>query len=352
MRNPLLEIWKTSFQSPPFKLIRIEHFRPAIEETIRSTIEEIKSITENHEQPSFENTIAALDSAGEKLGDITAILFNLNSAETCRELQSVALEISPLLARFSNDITLNEKLFARIRYVFESKETAGLNTEQTMLLEKTWRNFILGGAGLDENQKQRFREISEELSQLSVKFEENVLEDTNSFELHITDKNDLVGLPEGTREMAEMEARNRNKEGWIFTLHFPSYVPFMKYSDNRHLREIMFKAYSSRSFHGDKYDNRGLACRISELRLQLACILNYRNFAEMALIDRMADTVPKVETFLEELHIAAFPAAQRDFDSVSKYATENGHTGPLEDGTGHIIRKSFRKQNSILMMKY
>ena len=202
--------------------------------------------------PTFENTIAALERAGETLGKITSVLFNLNSAETNKDLQAVAQEVSPLLTRFSNDITLNENLFERIKKIFETKETQGFNTEQKMLIEKKFRNFMLGGAGLNEEERKRFREISEELSTLSLKFEENVLEETNSFELHITDKNDLAGLPESMIEMASMEAKNREKEGWVFTLHFPSYIPFMQYSEKRELREKMLKAYSSRAFRGNE----------------------------------------------------------------------------------------------------
>jgi peptidyl-dipeptidase Dcp len=330
MKNPLLGNWDTPFATPPFECIKIVHFKPAVEAEIKSASEEVKAITDNPEPPVFRNTIAALDRVGERLGDVTAILFNLNSAETCKELQSVAQEISPLLTRFSNDITMNEKLFEKVRLVYASRESAGLSTEEMMLLEKSYRNFILGGAGLDAKKKSRFREISEELSQLAIRFEENVLDDTNSFELHITDKNDLSGLPDGIKEMAAMEAGKRKKEGWIFTLHFPSYFPFMKYSDKRELREKMFRAYSSRSFHGDEHDNRTLAARIAVLRLQLAEILNFRNYAELALIDRMADSVSKVETFLEELHKASGPAARRDFDALEKYAAENGYSGAIE----------------------
>jgi len=180
-----------------------------------------------------------------------------------------------------------------------------------MLLEKHYRNFILGGAGLDQSKRSKFREISEELSVLTVKFEENVLEDTNLFELHLTEKEDLSGLPEGVIEMASMEAKSRKKEGWVFTLHFPSYVPFMKYSDKRALREKMFRAFSSRSFHEDKNDNRTLAFRISTLRLELSNLLGFKNYAELVLGDRMADSIAKVETFLEELHKASYPAALR-----------------------------------------
>jgi peptidyl-dipeptidase Dcp len=199
-----------------------------------------------------------------------------------------------------------------------------------MLLEKTYRNFRLGGAGLDTEKKIRFREISEELSQLSIKFEENVLDDTNSFELHITDRNDLAGLPEGVIEMATIEARDRGKEGWIFTLQFPSYLPFIKFSDRRDLREKMYRAYSSRAFHNDSRDNRKLALRIANLRLELSKILGFRNFAELVLGDRMADTTSKVESFLEELHTSSYPAAKRDIAAVTEFAAGSGHQENLD----------------------
>jgi peptidyl-dipeptidase Dcp len=330
MNNPLLEHWNTPFGTPPFQYIKTTDYKPAIEESIKLASGDIHIISDNSEPPDFENTIAALDRVGDRLGDISAILFNLNNAETCKELQTVAQEVSPLLTRFSNDITLNEQLFKRVKAVYETKEHYALNSEQLMLLEKNYRNFILGGAGLTDEKKSRFREISEELSALAIKFEENVLADTNAFELLITDYADLEGLPEGVVEMASMEAESRGKKGWIFTLHFPSYVPFMKFSDKRGLREKMFKAYSSRSFHSDEHDNRKLAIRIANLRLEIANILGFKNFAEMELGDRMADTIDKVKSFLNELHAASFPAAKRDYEEIVKYAATIGYSDKVE----------------------
>lgn len=330
MNNPLLQKWNTPFNTPPFRLIEISYFRPAVEEALKSASEEIKTITENPEVPDFENTIAALDRSGETLGRITSVLFNLNSAETNKELQSVTQEVSPLLTRFSNDITLNEKLFERIKKIFETREISGLNTEQKILTERKFRNFMLGGAGLKEEEKKRFREISEELATLSLKFEENVLEETNSFELHISDKADLEGLPESLIEMASMEAATRKKDGWVFTLHFPSYVPFMQYSERRDLREKMLKAYSSRAFRGDEYDNSNHVLKIVNLRLEIARMLGFNTFAEMILGDRMADTPVKVENFLEKLYTASKPAAIRDFDNIRIFAKGLGHTGLIE----------------------
>jgi len=330
MNNPLLEEWETPFGTPPFNIIETSHFKPAFEEAIKSAAEEIKIITENSEKPDFENTIATLDRSGESLGRITSLFFNLNSAETNKALQEIAQAVSPLLTRFSNDITLNRKLFSRIKTVYESKATSGLTTEQKILTERKYRSFILGGAALKEEERERFRSISEELATLSLKFEENILEETNSFELHTTDSDSLAGLPESSIELASSEAEKNKKPGWIFTLHFPSYVPFMQYSERRDLRERMFKAYGSRAFRANSFDNRSNAVNIANLRLEIARMLGFKTYAEMVLGDRMADTPEKVEKFLEELYQASKPAAQRDFESVRIFAENMGHTGKIE----------------------
>jgi peptidyl-dipeptidase Dcp len=328
--NPLLQKWETPYGSPPFDKIRIRHFKPAIKAAIRRAAAEIKDIADNTEPPDFLNTVAALDSSGEDLGRITSVLFNLNSAETSRELQAVAREVSPLLTRFSNDITLNGKLYRRIKKIYETREVSGLDTEQQILSEKKFRNFALGGAGLKREEKKRFRQISEELATLSLKFDENVLEETNSFELHLTAKEDLAGLPGNLVETAAMEAESRKKKGWVFTLHFPSYVPFMQYSEKRELRKKMFMAYSSRAFRGNEFDNRDNIIRIVNLRREIAVMLGFNNYAEMILGDRMADTPARVNRFLEELYTACKPAAARDFERVSRFAAETGFKGQLQ----------------------
>ena len=330
MSNPLLEHWDTPWEAPPFHLIQIPHYRPAIEGAIKMALDEIELITVNPEPPNFENTVAALDRCGQKPGRISAILFNLNSAETSKELQTAAQEISPLLTRFSNDISMNAALFARIKSVRDSADSASLTMEQKMLLEKKYRGFMLGGAELNDYDKQRFRQISEELSKLTLKFEENVLDETNAFELHLEDQGDLEGLPPGIVEMAAMEAKNRNKTGWVFTLNYPSYMPFMLYSERRDLREKMLRAYASRSFRNNEKDNRDLVARIVNLRLETARLLGFTNFAEMALADRMAETPRKVESFLDDLYSASHEAAERDFMNIAGFAAGMGHTGRIE----------------------
>jgi peptidyl-dipeptidase Dcp len=342
--NPLLKDWDTPFGTPPFAEIKTEHFVPAIKDALSMAEKEIDAIAENSALPDFENTIAALDSAGQVLSRITSVLFNLNSAETGKALQEAAREVSPLPARFSNDITLNPRLFERISKIFENKEEAGLTTEQMILLEKKYRNFILGGAGLPEDKRKRFREISEELAQLSLRFEENVLEETNSWELHITSEDDLAGLPAGIIEAAAAEAASRKKEGWVFTLHFPSYVPFMQYSEKRELREKMLKAYSSRAFRGNEHDNSGNVADIVNLRLEIAKLLGFQNFAAMALDDRMADSPEKVAKFLDELYAASRDAAGKDFGNVRAFAAENGHADALRRWDWSFFSEKLKKK--------
>ena len=343
MINPLSGIWTTPYETPPFHIIEPWHFRPAIEDSIKSASEEIKSITENTEDPDFENTIAELEKSGETLSRITATLFNLNSAETSPELQKAAQEVSPLLARFSNDITLNEKLFARIKKIYDSRDSLNLTKEQSILLEKQYRDFILGGADLESDKKERFREISEELSKLTLGFEENVLAENNSFELHLTDQDDLAGLPEGIIEAAAEEARNRGKEGWVFTLHYPSYLPFMQYSQRRDLRKKLFMAFSSRAFHGDDRDNRILLSHIVNLRLELAKMLGFRNFAEMILVDRMAENPSRVYSFLEEIYSASRNAVKRDLENLKDFAAELGFQGDIERWDWAFYSEKFKK---------
>jgi len=328
--NPLLSEWNTPFNTPPFQLIETSHFLPAVEEAVKSAEKDIELIANNPDIPTFNNTIAALDKSGEILTRITSVLFNLNSAETNKLLQEAAQQASPILTRFSNDITLNTKLFERIVNIFENKETSGFTSEQKILIERKYRSFMLGGAGLKENDRKRFREISEELATLSLKFDENVLEETNSWILHLTDKSDLEGLPGSIVEVAAKEALSRDKEGWVFTLHYPSYIPFMQYSGKRYLREKMLRAYSSRAFTGNENDNSDIVIKIVNLRLEISRMLGFSTFAEMVLGDRMADTPEKVEKFLEELYTASKPAAFRDLNTIRSYAKENGLEEQLE----------------------
>ncbi|MDE6452482.1 MAG: M3 family peptidase, partial [Odoribacter sp.] len=240
--NPLLSGFHTPYQTPPFDRIKIAHYEPAFEEAIAEARKEITALATSTEEPGFENTIAALDGVGERLDTISSIFFNLNSACTNEEMQQIAQRVSPKLTEYSNAIYMNPELFQRVKQVYSQKEHLRLTPEQNTLLEDTWKAFVKGGANLPEEARKRFREITMELSRLSLKFEENTLAETNGFTLHITDKLQLSGLPEDTLEMAAQNAREKGMEGWLFTLHAPCYIPFMKYADNRDLREKMFRA--------------------------------------------------------------------------------------------------------------
>ncbi len=328
--NPLLQPFKGAYETAPFGSVKIEHYLPAFEAAIEEARNEIQEIIDRTDAPTFENTIVALDIAGERLNRVQNIFFNLNSAETCDEMQEIAQDIAPKLSDFSNDITLNEQLFARIKAVFEQGEALALNTEESTLLEKTYRRFVRSGANLKEEDKARYREITKELSQLGLKYQQNVLAETNAYELLVTDEKDLSGLPVSIVEMAVQAAKAKNKEGWLFNLQFPSYVPFLKYADNRELREQIFRASSSRANHGNENDNKEIVCRIVELRIAKAKLLGFHTHAEYKLQERMAETPEKVEHFLEDLHLASKPFAEKEFAEVQEFATKAGLEGRVQ----------------------
>ena len=328
--NPLLKPFAGIHQTAPFGSIKIEHYMLAIDTAIEEARKEIQEIINNQAAPDFANTIVALDLAGDRLERIKAIFFNMNSAETCDEIQNIAQEISPKLSDFGNDITLNEQLFARIKEVFDHCENLVLNAEETTLLEKTYRRFVRSGANLNETDKAKYREITKELSQLGLKFQQNVLAETNAFELLITDEKDLSGLPESIIEMAAQTAKSKNKEGWLFNLQYPSYVPFLKYADNRALREQMFRASSSRGNHGNEFDNNAIIKRMVELRLEKAKLLGFKTHAEYKLQERMAETPEKVAVFLDELHQSSKPFAENEFAEVQEFAAKAGFESPVQ----------------------
>ena len=240
--NLLLGEFDTSYQTPPFDKITLADYKPAFEEAIGIAKAEINTIAENSDAPTFENTIEALDKSGELLDRVSEIFFNLNEANTDSTMQAIAQEVSPILSDFSNDINLNEKLFARVKAVYYMRNELKLETDQLTLVEKTYRGFVKNGANLDSTAKSRFREVTRQLSDLSLRFNNNLMAETNSYTLHITDKKDLAGLTEGAIEAAAMTAKEKNLTGWVFTLQQPSFQAFMKYSDNRELRKQLFMA--------------------------------------------------------------------------------------------------------------
>ena len=338
--NPLLE----KFDTAPFSKITNEHFKPAILQAIVNARAEIDAITGNTEKPSFENTIEALEFSGQQLDRITSIFFNLNSAETNEDIQKIAQEVSPLLSEFSNDITLNLELFERIKSVYVQKHALNLSVEQHTLLDKKYKSFSRNGANLPDGKKKRLREIDAELSKLKLTFGENILAETNRYEMHLTNESDLDGLPDGEKEAAAQMAEAKDKSGWLVTLDYPSYVPFMKYAKNRELRKKLSLAFGSKGFNGDALDNQKNVLSIANLRYKRANLLGYKTHAHFVLEERMAQTPEKVTEFLQELLEKAKPAAQLEFRQLEEFAKKRDGIDRLEKWDGSYYSEKLKQK--------
>jgi len=310
------------FDLTPFSKIKNEDFLPAITNAIVLAKKEIATITDNKEAASFENTIEALDYSGEQLDRVSSVFFNLNSAETNDEIQKIAQEVSPLLSEFSNDVSLNVDLFKKVKAVYKQKESLTLSPEQQTLLDKKYKGFSRNGANLPEDKKEILRGIDKELATLKLTFGENILAETNAYELHLTDKNDLKGLPEGALEAADQVAKQKDKDGWVFTLDYPSYIPFMKYADSRELRKKMALAFGARGFQKNSYNNEEIVLKIAKLRHQRAQLLGYDTHANFVLEERMSGSPEKVTTFLNDLLDKAKPVALKEFKELETFAKE------------------------------
>ncbi|MFV0530956.1 MAG: M3 family metallopeptidase [Flavobacteriales bacterium] len=317
--NPLLDNFNTPYNSIPFEKIQPTHYKPAFLEAIKKAKKEIQSIIKNKETPSFENTIEALEISGKLLNTVSSVFFNLNSAETNEKIQQLAQEISPILTQHSNDIILNQDLFEKVRFVYKNIPQ-NLTPEQVMLLKKTYKNFSRNGALLNDKQKEELRKLNEELAQLSLQFGENVLAETNHYEMVVEDENDLEGLPQHAKDTALQLAKKQNKQGWIFTLQYPSYVPFMTYAKNRNLRKKLFKSFGSRGYKKNKYNNESIVLKMVKLRYQKANLLGYKTHADFILEERMAKTPEKVNTFLHNLLYHAKPFAQKEIEELKQLA--------------------------------
>ncbi len=329
--NPFLEKFETPFGIPPFEKIKTEHFLPAMKEAMKLHIEEIESIITNSEPPSFENTIVALDRAGELLTLVSLTFDNLNSANTNEAMQKVDEESAPLLSRHRDDIALNEKLFQRVKEVWNQRDKLELNPEQYTLLKNTYKGFERNGANLSPELKDQLRKINSELALLIIKFGKNVLDETNKFELVIDKKEDLTGLPEGAIKAAEETARARGHEGkWVFTLSRPSMDPFLTYSTKRDLREIIYKAYINQGNNNDELDNKETLLKIARLRLERANLLGYKSHAEFTLEERMAKTSDEVFKLLDLIWKPALERAKSELKDMQEIADEEGEKIKLE----------------------
>lgn len=344
MNNPLLTNFNTPYNSVPFDLIKAEDFKQAIDSALLIAKKEIQEIIDNTETPNFENTIIALERSGELAGRISNILFNINVAETNPDIQNATREISPVLNDFRNDIILNEALFEKIKYVYENTDKSALDTEDKMLLEKKFKDFVKNGANLSNEDKERYRAITNELAKLTVDFGENVLAETNGYFLHITKEEDLSGLTEDVIAEAKSEAENRELEGWVFTLQYPSFGPFLKYANNRELRKEIFMAYNTRGLHENDNNNAELVKRITELRLQMANILGYNTYADFVLNDRMAESTDKVNTFLNDLLIASIIVAKKEYKEVQEFANSLGADFIVEAWDWSYYSEKLKKQ--------
>ncbi|WP_282068895.1 M3 family metallopeptidase [Olleya namhaensis] len=328
--NILLNTFDTKYNTAPFESIKNKDYKPAILKLIEEAKKDIDAIVNNTAVPTFENTIEALEFSGQQLERVTSIFFNLNSAETNDEIQKIAQDISPILTEFGNDITLNQALFTKVKTVFDSKDSLDLTTEQNTLLDKKYKSFSRNGANLSEDKKLKLRAIDKQLASLKLKFGENLLAETNAFEMLLTKEEEVSGLPEGAKEAAKQLAESKDKDGWLITLDYPSYIPFMTYADRRDLREKLAKASGAKGFKNDALDNQNNVLDIARLRFERANLLGYKTHSHFVLEERMAETPEKVNSFLQDLLVKAKPAAEREFAELENFAKELDNIDQLE----------------------
>ena len=318
--NPFFSEYTTPHQTPPFDKIKLEHYEPAVLEGIKQHQAEVDAITGNPEAPTFENTVVALEYAGDMLNRVLSVFFNLNSAETSDEMQALAQKLSPILTEHSNNVSLNDSLFARIKAVYETTDRSALTTEQQRLLQETYDGFARSGANLSEEDKAKYRELTTELSQATLAFGQNALKATNSFALNVTDSARLKGMPESLLEAAAQTAKEKGQEGWTFTLHAPSYSPLMMYCEDRDLRRQMYMAYNTQCVQDNENNNEELVKKIVNLRLAIAQLLGYESHADYVLENRMAENADNVNQLLDQLLEAYLPAAKEDVKAVQEIA--------------------------------
>ncbi len=340
----LTSTFETVHDTAPFSQIKNEDYLPAFENAISEAKLEIQAITDNQEAATFENTIEALAYSGMRLDRISSIFFNLHAAETNDELETIAQQIAPQLAAFGNDITLNFDLFKRVQQVYNQKDKLGLDEEQLTLLNKSYKDFVRNGALLNETDKATLREIDAELSVLKLKFGEHVLAETNNYQLHITQEHELAGLPEGAIEAAKDLATSLEKDGWIFTLDYPSYIPFVTYADNRDIRKELVIAAGRKAFQDNEFNNEKIVLRIAQLRHERAQLLGYSTHADFVLEERMAQSPSKVKSFLEDLLTKAKPAAQAEFAELSDFAKNLHNIEQLEKWDGSYYAEKLKQQ--------
>jgi len=343
--NPFYKAYGTPFETPDFGKIQNKDYLPAFQEGIKKHELEIESIVNNPNAPDFDNTIVAMDRSGDLLANVSGVFFNMTSANTNEELQGIAKEVSPLLTTHYDNILLNEKLFKRVKTVWDQREQMGLNTEQAMLLEKTYKQFERGGANLPPDKQAQLREINKQLSLLSLQFGDNLLAETNKFKLIIDNPEDLAGLPQFVIDAAAEAAKQDSLDGkWLFTLHAPSRYPFLQFSAKRELREKVLKAYINRGNNNDQYDNKAIASRIASLRVQKAQLLGYSTHADYILEENMAKNPQTVYAFLDKVWSAALPVAKQERADMQALIDAEGGNFKLEAWDWWYYAEKVRKQ--------
>ena len=323
--NPFLGKYTTPYGIPPFEQIKVEHYKPAFIKGIEEHKKEIDAIVNNKKPATFENTIAALDRCGELLNKVASVFYGQNSACTSDEMQAVSREISPLLSQHSDDITMNAALFQRVKYVYDHQSEEKLDKEQKKLLEETYKSFVRSGANLDADKQEQLRKLNQEISMLQLTFGQNMLAETNAFQLVIDNKDDLAGLPQNLIASAAEVAKERGLDGkWVFTLHNPSVMPFLQYSDRRELRERMFKGYISRGCQGGKNDSREVVKKLVKARLEKARLMGFEDYASMALDTRMAKTPKDVYDLLDQVWKPALAKAKEELADIQEEMKKDG----------------------------
>ncbi|MDA9760258.1 M3 family metallopeptidase [Flavobacteriaceae bacterium] len=342
--NILNQRFDSPYGTAPFSKIKTADFIDAFKTAITKSKAQINAICNNLEAPSFQNTIEALEFSALELERISSIFFNLNAAETNGDIQQIAQQISPILAEFSNDVALNEVLFSKIKSIFEQKDSLTLTQEQAQLLGKKYKSFSRNGALLNNKDKEHLREIDKALSKLKLTFGEHLLAETNNFELHILEESKLEGLPDDEKEAAKLRAIQKEKKGWIISLDYPSYVPFMKYAKNRELRRRLALAFGRKGFQNNELDNQKIVLDIAKLRFQRANLLGYKTHADYILEERMAKTPQTVKVFLSDLLEKARPFAQKEFENLSQFAQKIDGLKTLQKWDNAYYSEQLKKQ--------
>lgn len=342
--NPFFVEWDTPYGVPPFDLIKVEHYKPAFDEGLKQHNAEIEAIVSNPDEPTFENTILALENSGELLNNVVSVFFNVSEADGNPEMQAIEEEYGPILTSHYDDINMNEALFNRVKSVYENIDKLGLQGEEAKLVEKYYKSFVRGGTNLSPEDKEKMKKINEELVKLTTNFGKNLLEENKKFKLVITDENDLSGLSESIRTAAAELAKAENTNGYIFTLDKPSWIPFMQFADKRELREKMYKAYINKCNNNDNLDNKKIIERIVVLRTQKANLMGYKTWADFVISDNMAKTAKNAYDLIKNIATTTIPFAKAEVAEMQKIIDREGGNFKLEPWDWWYYAEKVRKE--------